>query len=141
MECEKVYLKMVGKSDIKCLIMEIERESKLYPENHRNIEEVKSDLDLIFAVMEGLRINKIPGHVFFNILYSCRFTPDNIPYYKSVNEVKSYIANRLIEYKEDGGDFEYGDSDQDFESDKSSGDVTKTIYEIIYNPSQNNKKS
>ena len=120
--------------------MEIERESRLYPEKQRNIEEVKTDIDLIFAVMEGLRIKKIPGHVFFNILYSCRFTPDDIPYYKSADEVKSYIANRLIEYKEDVGDFDYGASDQDFESDKSSGAVTKTIYEIVYNPSQINTK-
>ncbi len=140
MGCENVYLKMVGKTDLKCLIMEIERESRLYPEKQRSMEEVKTDIDLIFAVMEGLRIKKIPGHVFFNILYSCRFTPDDIPSYKSADEVKSYIANRLIEYKEDGGDFDYGASDQDFESDKPSGAVTKTIYEIVYNPSQINTK-
>jgi len=137
---ENVYLKMVGKSDIKCLIMEIEKESRIYPEKQRNIKEIISDIDLIFTVMEGLRIQKIPGHVFFNILYSCRFTPDDISYYKSADEVKSYIANRLIEYKEDGGDFDYGVSDHDSESGESIGAATKTIYDIIYNPSQANVK-
>ena len=140
MEYENIYLKMVGKSDIKCLIMEIEEESRHCPENKRNMEEVKSDIDLIFAVMARLRIRKIPGNVFLNILYSCRVAPEDMPYYKyTANEIENYVSSRLVAYKEDEGDFEYGEPDQDFEHSESCENTTKTIYDIMYGQCKQNK--